>query len=130
MTIMAVGAGDLVHIVVVAVPAKPGVGLMAIHAEVVLHVDRRAAALAKYRAWRRPLLATPYAAGVVTRRTVAGLTLQLAMTERTIRVGGYGMSAAKQRERDLIVMAGETGICSLTTVVSFLAASRAGSQGR
>ena len=127
---MAVGARDVVHVVVVAVPAKSGIGLMAIHAEVVLYVDRCAAALAKNCAWRRSLLAATNASRVITRGSVTGFTLQLAVTKRTVGVRRYGVCTAEQREDGVLLMAGETAIGPLAAVVSFLTASGAGGQGQ
>lgn len=95
---MAVGARDVIHVVVVAVPAKAGVSLMTIQAEVVLYSDRRRNGRAEVGTGWRAFLATTYAAGVVARRTVAGLTLQLAVTEWTVRVRRHGMCAAEQCE--------------------------------
>jgi hypothetical protein len=66
VTRMAIGAGDVIHVVVVAVPAKTRIGCMTIQAKAILHIDGRAAALAKNCAWRRSLLATTNASRVIT----------------------------------------------------------------
>jgi hypothetical protein len=66
VTRMAIGAGDVIHVVVVAVPAKTRIGCMTIQTKAILHVDRRTAALAKNGAWRRPLLAATNTPRVIT----------------------------------------------------------------
>ena len=66
VTRMAIGACNIIHVVVVAMPAKTRIGCMTIQAKAVLHIDGRAAALAKNCAWRSPLLAATNASRVIT----------------------------------------------------------------
>ena len=63
---MAVGARDVIHVVLVTVPAEARIGCVTIHAQAVLYIDGRAAALAKNCAWRRSLLAATNASRVIT----------------------------------------------------------------
>jgi hypothetical protein len=129
MTRMAVGAGDVIHIMIIAVPAKARIGCMTIQAKAILNIDRCAAALAKNRAWRRPLLAATNATRVITRGTVTGLALQLAVAEWTIGIRRYRVRTAEECENRLLLMAGETTIGSLTAVVGLLTVSSADGQG-
>ena len=66
VTRMAIGTRNVIHVVVVAMPAEARIRCMTIEAKAILHVDRRAAALAKNCAWRRPLLAATNASRVIT----------------------------------------------------------------
>jgi hypothetical protein len=63
---MAIGTCNVIHVVIVTVPAKARIGCMTIQAQAILHIDRRAAASAKNCAWCRSLLAATNASRVIT----------------------------------------------------------------
>jgi hypothetical protein len=127
---VAVGAGQVIEIVFVAVPAKSRVGLVTVHAHTVLHADGRGSIGTKNRAWGRTFLAAPYAPCVIAGRAMAGFTLQLAVAEWTVRVRRIGMCATEKRERGVVLMTGQTGVRTLATVGFFLANSGAAGQER
>jgi hypothetical protein len=81
MTDMTVGAGDRVFIVTAAMPRKTRIVLMAVNALLILLFYRCSAAIAELNR-RRALGATTDSCGMLAARTVAGLALQLAVTER------------------------------------------------
>jgi len=130
MTRVAVCTRNVIHVVVVAMPAKTRIGCMTIQAKAVLHIDGRAAALAKNCAWRRSLLAATNASRVITRRSVTGFALQLAVSERTVGIRRYRVRTAEECENRLLLMAGEAAISSFAAVVGFLTVSRTDGQGR
>ena len=112
---MAVGAGHVVVVMAAAVPAEPGICLVAVHAESVLLRDRRCSIRSEIYG-RRSFLATSHASGVIARRTMAGLALQLSMAKRTARVARYGVLRPKDGKCRLVVMTGKTGVRTLATV--------------
>jgi hypothetical protein len=69
----------------IAVPAEAGIGLVAVDAQAVLHLDRRICIGAETNRWRS-FLAPAYPTRVVSRRSVAGLTLQLSVAKRPVRI--------------------------------------------
>jgi hypothetical protein len=125
---MAIRARDIVEVMIVAVPAKARVRRVAIHAETVLGVDRRRRVRSEDRAWRRPVLSTAYSPGMISRWAVAGFALQLAMTERSVRVCWIGVRTLEQNEDSVLLMAREAAIGALAAVFRVLTASGAGSQ--
>jgi hypothetical protein len=66
VTRMAIGTRNVIHVVVVAMPAKTRIGCMTIQAKAILYIDSCAGALAKNCAWRRSLLAATNASRVIT----------------------------------------------------------------
>ena len=95
---VAISAGDFVHVMIVAVPAKARVGRVAIKAEVILSVDRRCGVRAEYGIGRGALLAASYASCMISGRPVTGFTLQLAVTEWSVRVSRICVCTFEQRE--------------------------------
>ena len=59
---------------------------------------------------------------------MTGFALQLAVSERPVRVGRIGMSALEQNEDRIILMAGEATISALPAVVGVLTGSGTGGQ--
>ncbi len=130
VTGMAIGAGDVIHIMIIAMPAEAGVTVVATDARTILVVYRRRRARSEIdRNWWA-LLAASNPASMIATGSMAGLALQLAVTERTIRIRWVGMRAAKQGEGGVFLVAGETGISSFAAVVGLLTVSSADGQGR
>ena len=115
MTHMTVGTGDSVFIVTTAMPCKTRIVLMAVDALLILHFYRRNAAIAKLNQ-RRALGTTTDSCGMIATRTVAGLALQLAVTERRSRITRNGVFGTEHREGHLIVVTGETGVSAFSAV--------------
>jgi len=128
MARMAVCACKIIEIVFIPVPAKAGIGGMAIDAQTVLNVDRCRRTGAENRAGRSAFLAATNATGVITGRAVAGLALQLAVTEGAVWISRIGVCTAKYGQHRLIVVASQTGVCALAAVGSFLTNSGADGQ--
>jgi hypothetical protein len=112
---VAVCAGHIVVVMAAAVPAEPGICLVAVHAKSVLLRDRRCSIRPEIYG-RRSFLAPSYSSGVIARRTMAGLALQLSMAKRTARVARYGVLRPKNGKRRLVVVTGKTGVRTLATV--------------
>jgi len=98
MTRMAVRTRDIVHVVVITVPAEAGVRLVTIQAQAILYIDWCRGARAEYSPGRRALLPAPHPSRVIARWAVACLALQLPVTEWSVRISRVGMSAPEQRE--------------------------------
>jgi len=128
MARVAVGAGDFVDVVVVAVPAKARIRGVAIHAEAVPGVDRCGRALAENGARSGTLLAAANSPGVIAGRTVAGFALQLAVTEWPVRVCRIGVCTLEQNKDRIIFVTRQASVRALATEIRILAASRAGRQ--
>ena len=129
MARMAIGAGNFVDVVVVAVPAKAGICCVTIHAESVLGVDRCRRVLAEDSAGSGAFLAAAHASGMIAGWSVAGFALQLAMTERSVRVGRVGVRPFEQNKDRIVLVTRQAGICSFATEVgTVLTASRARGQ--
>jgi len=98
MTGVAVRTRDIVYVVVITVPAEAGVRLVTFQAQAILYIDWCHRARAEYSPGRRALLPAPHPSRVVTGWAVAGLALQLPVTERSVRISRVGMSTPEQRE--------------------------------
>ena len=118
MTTVTIGASNFFHVVCTAVPTDSEVVLVTGCTELVL-LKNGQHAVGRKCCNRRPLLATPNPAGMLTAWAMACLALQLAVTERRACVLANGVFAAKYGKSGLIVMAGETGICALAAIFGF-----------
>lgn len=114
---------------VVAMPAKAGVSLVAVETQSVLHINRGFDVGTEVGARWWSFLTAPNATRVIARRSVASLALQLAVAERPVRVRRYGVCTAEQREGGVFLVAGKTGVGAFSAVVGFLTVSRADGQG-
>jgi len=120
MARMAIGAGNFVDVVVVAVPAKARICCVTIHAESVLGVDRCRRVLAEDSAGSGAFLAAAYPPGMIPGWSVAGFALQLAVTERSVRVRRVGVRSFKQDKDRIVLVTREAGICAFATEVGVL----------
>ena len=125
---MAIRAGNLVDVMVITVPAKSRVRGMAVHTQAVLGINRCRRSCSEYGPWGGAFIAPANASGMIAGRAVASFALQLAVSERPVRVGRIGMSAFEQNEDGIILMAGEATISALPAVVGVLAGSGTGGQ--
>ena len=98
MARMAIGASDFVDVVVVTVPAKARIRGVAIHAEAVLGVDWCGRVFSEDGARCGAFLAAAYSSGMIAGWAVAGFALQLAMTERPVRVCRIGVCTLEQNK--------------------------------
>jgi len=128
MARVAVGAGNLVDVMIVAVPAKARIRSVAIHAEAVPGVDRCGRTLSEDGARSGALLTAAYSPGVIAGRSMAGLALQLAVSERPVRVCRVCMCTLEYREDYIFLVTLEAGICALAAVIRVLTGSGAGGQ--
>ncbi len=81
MTDMTVGAGYFVIAMRPTVPSKSNIGIVAVQAHVILQADTGFCIGSKFDDGR-PLLPAPHSGRVCSARSVTGLALQLAVTER------------------------------------------------
>ena len=117
---VAVGARDLVARVRAVVPANANALLVTIKAHAVLGFDIAGRVRAEVRTWG-PFLPAPHATRMGVARPVAGLALQLPVTERPGFVGTDRVLRLEHRQRHCIFVAGQAGISALAAVVSILA---------
>ena len=94
MAAVTVGTGDLFHIMRTAVPGKAQIILVTCGTELVLFKDGQHAAGSKSR-YGRALLTAPHPPRMLAARSMAGLTLQLAVTEWRARILANGVLAAE-----------------------------------
>ena len=91
MKLMTTGTADFIVVVRASVPREPGIGCMTSEAHTVLCFDT-CGRIGSETDDRRPLLSAPHPAGMHTTGSVAGFTLQLALTERAARISWRPMS--------------------------------------
>jgi len=95
MTRMAICAGNLIGIVIIAMPAEAGVVSVAIDTKAVLRTDRCRGLGTEQRIGGGSFLAASDPAGMIAGGTVAGLALQLTMPERPIWIRRVCMRTLK-----------------------------------
>lgn len=93
---VAIGAGDLVVVMWPAMPAETDVGIVASKAHVILDTNLGLLMRTKFDEGRS-LLAAPDPGRVRPAGTVAGLALQLSVTEGAARIGGHCVFGTKYR---------------------------------
>ena len=108
MARVTVCASDLVDVMIVAVPAESCVRRMAIHAHTVLGIDRSRGVRSEHGTRKGALFAAPYPSCMIARWSVAGFTLQLAMTKRPVRIIRVRMCTLEHREDDIFLVTRET----------------------
>jgi len=128
MARVAIRARDFVDVMVVAVPAESRIRSMAIHTLTVLGVDWRRGVLAEYGARGGALFATPYPSGMIAGWSMAGFALQLAVSERPVRISRVCMCTLEQDKDRIIFVTRKASVRALATVVGFLTDSGAGGQ--
>lgn len=116
MHVMAIDAADLVARVSTVVPAEADIVLVTVQAHAVVLLDSTCRIRCVMR-HRRPLLPPADTTGVRSAWPVAGLTLQLSLTERAVRIGRHGVVRVKYGQTCLIIVAGKAAICTLATVL-------------
>lgn len=116
VTVVTVGASNVVFAVRPTMPGKTLFALVAVQAHAILLGDRRRRICGEDNNGRA-LLTAPYSASVCAAGSVAGLALQLSMPKRTARVGRHRMLAAEYSEHSRIgLVTGEAGIGAFSAV--------------
>ena len=95
MTAVAICARNFIGIVIIAMPAESCVVRVAIDTEAVLHTDWRRGIRTEQHIGGGSFLAALDTTGVIARRAVAGLALQLTVSEWSVRVSRVAVRALK-----------------------------------